>query len=67
MTTPMPVDRTAAAVLRTDLAAAEQEWDRVDRHGDTAATARIRITVEPRMGQLRRAIAAIERDQQTRG
>ena len=50
---------------RTDLAAAEQEWDRVDRHGDTAATARIRTTVESRIRQIRRVLAAIERDQHT--
>lgn len=60
MTTPMPADRTA--VLRADLNAAEAEWDRADAHADAAAAVRIRALVEPRIGRLRRALAAAERD-----
>ena len=64
MTTPMPVDRTAA-VLRAAIADVERELDRVDAVGDPAAVARVRVLVEPRIGRLRRAIAVVERDGRT--
>src|SRR5262245_30856548 len=48
------------AVLRADLIAAEAEWDRLDAHGHPASTVRIRSFVEPRIGRLRRALAATE-------
>jgi hypothetical protein len=60
-------DGTLMASLRTDLAAAELEWDRVDSNGDIAATARVWTVIEPRIRQLRRAIAAAERDQPRTG
>ena len=62
MTTPIPVDRSAAAVLRADLADVERELDRVDALGDAAAVVRVRIVLNPRLDHLRRALAAAERD-----
>jgi hypothetical protein len=49
------------ASLRADLAAAEQELDRADALGDAGAVVRLRISLEPRIVQLRRAIADAER------
>jgi hypothetical protein len=62
MTTLTPVDRSAAAVLRADLDAVERELERVDAVGDTAAVARVRVVLRPRIRQLRRALAAAERN-----
>ena len=47
--------------LKADLAAAEQDLDRANSLGDTGAVVRLRITLEPRIVQLRRAIADAER------
>jgi hypothetical protein len=49
------------ATLRADLAAAEHDLDRADAVGDAGAVVRVRITLEPRIVQLRRAIADAER------
>ena len=51
----------AVAVLRADLADALQELDRADAHGDAAAIARTRVSVNRRIDQLRRAITTAER------
>ena len=55
--------RTADDVgaLRAALIDAEREWDRVDAQGDTAATVRLRAVIDPRIRQIRRALAVIER------
>jgi hypothetical protein len=50
--------------MRADLAAAEQELDRADVLADAAAVVRVRISLEPRIVQLRRAIADAERVRQ---
>jgi hypothetical protein len=57
MTTPMPVDHAAAAVLLADL---ERELERADAVGDSGAVARVRIVLRPRIRQLRRALAKAE-------
>ncbi len=61
MTAPMPVDHTAAAVLRADIADVEREIDRIDALGDAAAVVRLRILLGPRIRQLGRALAAAEK------
>ena len=58
MTTTALVD---VASLRADLAAAEHELDRADALGDAGAVVRVRMSLEPRIVQLRRAIADAER------
>jgi hypothetical protein len=60
MTSQTPVER-----LRADLADAERELDHVDAVGDTAAAVRVRMVLGPRIDQLRRALAAAERDRRT--
>lgn len=50
------------SALRSDLSAAEAEWDRIDAQGDTSAIVRTRIVIEPRIRQLRRALAVAERN-----
>lgn len=62
MTTPMPAEHMTAALLRSDLRAAEAELDHVDAVGDSAAVARVRVVFGPRIVRLRRALAAAERD-----
>ncbi len=54
--------RRRAAVLRADLADAEREFDRIDAIGDAAAVVRVRLVIGPRIGHLRRALAAVERN-----
>lgn len=58
MTTRTSADLLAA--LRAELVAAEREWDRVDAQGDTAATVRVRAVIDPRIWQLRHAIAVVD-------
>ena len=53
------------ARLRADLLAAEQEVDRADDIGDTAAVVRVRVSLQPRILRLRRAIAEAERQTRT--
>ena len=56
---------TAVAVLRADLADAHQDLDRAETLGDTAAIARTRVLVAPRIARLQRAITEAERLQRT--
>jgi len=59
------------SALRSDLSAAEAEWDRTDAQGDTSAIVRTRILIDPRIAhlraQLRRALAAADRDRTQQG
>ncbi len=60
MTAPIPVE-PVSAVLRADLADVEHELDRMEALGDVAAVVRVRLVLGPRIGRLRRALAAAER------